>query len=57
MMLATGAQQIDAHRENVLLSTQTQRAYAGHPGNFPGPENRLKRYDVYDYCIENMVSF
>ena len=55
MMLATGAQKIDGHNENSLLSTQTQAAYSDHPGNFPGKRNRLRRHQIYNYCIENMV--
>ena len=55
MILTTGAQAIDGHKENRLLSTQTQAAFQGNPGHYPGKANREKRFHIYDYCIKNMV--
>ena len=54
-MLATGAHQIDGHKESRLLSTQTQASVVKSKGQFPGSKKREKRLDIYSFCIENMV--
>ena len=54
-MLATGAHQIDGHKESRLLSTQTQASVVKSKGQFPGSRKREKRLDIYSFCIENMV--
>ena len=54
-MLATGAHQIDGHKESRLLSTQTQASVVKSQGQFPGSKKREKRLDIYSFCIENMV--
>lgn len=55
MMLATGAHQIDGHKESRLLSTQTQASVVKSQGQFPGSKKREKRLDIYSFCIENMT--
>ena len=55
MILATGALKIDANNQERLLSTQTQASCKANGGTYPGKKYRDKRYNIYDYCIRNMV--